>query len=166
MSRNPAVRARAFAAILRLAVAVTMAAVVAVPASALTVRGTVHTETPGATLTVRVWARERGGDRVGMGFDPSTTGRTDERGEFRVEGVRAGELDLVASAQGYRRTVLPVTVPEDGAVPVVTVAIARGLNLRGWVVDGGGQPIPGIWVFAQAADRELLGATVTVRLPM
>lgn len=109
---------------------------------------------------VSVWASEREGGRVGIGFDPTMTSRTDERGEFQIEGVHAGELELVASAQGYRRTVLPVTVPEDGVVPVVTVAIARGLELRGRVVDEGGQPVPGIRVSARAADWELLGATL------
>ena len=90
--------------------------------------------------------------------NPFSGGRLveDERGRFRVEGVRAGSADLYVSAPGYRTGVvrgLDVTAGET--TRGVVVSLERGHVVRGVVVDGDGEPVPGARVAANRGTDAL-----------
>ncbi|MGV8040661.1 MAG: carboxypeptidase regulatory-like domain-containing protein [Thermoanaerobaculaceae bacterium] len=87
-----------------------------------------------------------------------STARTDERGEFALEEVEPGEIVVAVRAKGYRHASQSVRVPAEGEVPAVTVAIHRGLELRGRVLDAEGQPAPGVQVAARQAEVDVASA--------
>jgi hypothetical protein len=66
---------------------------------------------------------------------------SDERGNFRVEGLAPGSYQLEARAPGHARTVLRnVRVPATGPM---TVALKAAGVIEGFVVDAQGQPATG-----------------------
>jgi hypothetical protein len=79
---------------------------------------------------------------------------SDERGNFRVEGIAAGNYMLEARAPGHARAVLrTVKVPDTG----LTVALQDAAVIEGFVLDGQGNPAPGVEV--QVSGRAPQAAT-------
>lgn len=87
-------------------------------------------------------------------------GRTDERGEFRLEDLEPTGLTLTVTAQGYQWQSQQVDMPQDGDPPPVLVALKKGLELRGRVLDASGQPAPGVQVSASAAETDMSTRTM------
>jgi protocatechuate 3,4-dioxygenase beta subunit len=66
---------------------------------------------------------------------------SNERGDFRLDGLAPGEYQLEASAPGHARTLRrSVRIPASGPL---TVALPRAATLEGFVVDAQGQPAAG-----------------------
>ncbi len=100
---------------------------------------------PAAGLTVRP-----AGELDASGFDPVT--RTDEAGRFRLTNLRAGHIQIKASAQdqGVARAELEL---EPGGSLEWSPQLATGHVLTG-VVSEAGAPLAGAQVSARRMDRE------------
>lgn len=98
-----------------------------------------------------------GGAGVQSSASGGANGRTDDAGEFRLEGLEPQEHSLTVRAQGYQAFSQQVRLPAEGELQPLTIAIKKGLELRGRAVDTSGQPIPGAQVSASAADAEISG---------
>ncbi|MCU0292783.1 MAG: carboxypeptidase regulatory-like domain-containing protein [Thermoanaerobaculaceae bacterium] len=107
-------------------------------------------------IAMRILERVSGG---GAGMQYSTqgaaNGRTDDSGEFRLEGLEPQEHSLTVRAQGYQAFSQQVRLPAEGELQPLTIAIKKGLELRGRVVDTSGQPIPGAQVNASSTDVDI-----------
>jgi hypothetical protein len=81
-------------------------------------------------------------------------------GRFRLEPLRAGSLELSVTAPGYLpfRTA-PIELEEGGEYRGLVVALERGLELGGRVVDGAGAPVPGARVVPLDGRGRPLGPT-------
>lgn len=99
--------------------------------------------------------RPTGSGGMIMASGRSARGRTDERGEFRLEDLEPATLTLTATAQGYQRQSQQVEMPQEGDPAPVLVALRKGLDLRGRVLDASGQPAAGIQVTASAAETDM-----------
>jgi Carboxypeptidase regulatory-like domain len=118
-----------------------------------------------ATVYLLGTADRRAGPSTGVVSSPQgvgTSGRTDERGEFRLEGLSPREYSLMVRAPRYQSYQQPVRVPAEGEEQPLTILLKRGLGLHGRVLDAGGQPAPGVQVSAQAAASD---AGPIVRMP-
>jgi hypothetical protein len=95
------------------------------------------------------------GARIAYSTQTGASGRTDGGGEFRLEGLSPREYDLMVRAQRYQTYQQQVRVPAEGEAQALTIAVKRGLELRGRVLDVAGQPAPGVQVSAQATGGEV-----------
>jgi hypothetical protein len=84
---------------------------------------------------------------------------TGKDGRFHID-LRAGEFGLRASADGYTAARLDVTVGDTNATEI-RIALRRGDELRGTVLDFNGKPAPGILITARADGERGLGRTAT-----
>jgi len=96
-----------------------------------------------------------GGTGIMYSTQSTANARSDEQGEFRLEGLEPGEYSLMVRALGYQATTQQVQLPADGELQPLTIAIKKGIEIRGRVVDASGQPLPGVQVNAQAGDTEI-----------
>lgn len=81
-----------------------------------------------------------------------TVGHADEEGQFRIDELAPGPLDLRVSAAGYRPRTLPgIEAPEEGGAPL-EVVLERGESLEGRVVDGRGKPVPDASVYLRREE--------------
>jgi hypothetical protein len=98
---------------------------------------------PITSFKVLARAQTGGGMMAGLGAETQSDEFEDENGEFFLEGLRAGEWDLFAGAEGYGRPDgTPVVLPlEDGAV--VELTLERGGIVNGRVLDPLGAPVAG-----------------------
>lgn len=90
-----------------------------------------------------------------MASGRSARGRTDERGEFRLEDLEPATLTLTATAQGYQRQSQQVEMPPEGDPAPVLVALRKGFELRGRVLEASGQPAAGVQVTASQAETDM-----------
>lgn len=91
-------------------------------------------------------------------FNPFSVGEVfdDPSGRFRLDSVRAGEVEFTVSAPGYSpRTVSGVEVVEGETKRGLIVTLRRGGVVRGVVTDGEGEPVAGATVMVLEADAEL-----------
>ncbi len=95
------------------------------------------------------------GAEIAYSTQIGASGRTDGGGEFRLEGLSPREYDLMVRAQRYQTYQQQVRVPAEGEAQALTIAVKRGLELRGRVLDVAGQPAPGVQVSAQATGGEV-----------
>lgn len=109
----------------------------------------------GAWVDASLASGQPGMGTAWMGSQGRSFARTDERGEFALEEVEPGEILVTVRAKGYRHASQSVRVPAEGEVPTVTVAMQRGLELRGRVLHAEGQPAPGVQVAAQQAEVDV-----------
>ncbi|MDB5290052.1 MAG: polymerase sigma factor, sigma-70 family, partial [Phycisphaerales bacterium] len=72
---------------------------------------------------------------------------TDAQGRFRLGGVEPGRRQLAAKADGYAPQLLDVVADKD--TRPVEFRLAKGVVLRGRVVDDRGQPVPDVYVNVQ-----------------
>ncbi|MEM9803207.1 MAG: sigma-70 family RNA polymerase sigma factor [Planctomycetota bacterium] len=88
-------------------------------------------------------ARRRWNDLPDSRFAVAT--RTDELGRYALDGVRRGAVWLTVDAgdAGFHQELLAERVE---ALARVDVVLERGAEIAGQVVDGDGQPVPGIVV--------------------
>ncbi|HVS18647.1 MAG TPA: carboxypeptidase-like regulatory domain-containing protein, partial [Planctomycetota bacterium] len=107
----------------------------------------------------RSGARVRASREVGalrdMDRTPVPTARTDERGEFVLDWVQPGEVEVRASdpddpSAGRARARLECVAGERNQVEL---ALDPEPSIRGRVVDGEGRPLEGWRVHARSADR-------------
>jgi protocatechuate 3,4-dioxygenase beta subunit len=80
----------------------------------------------------------------------SRTGQVDHRGEYRIEGLAAGEWNVVAT-KGSRDAHEKVTVAA-GAEAVLDLDLGKGLTLSGRIVQDG-KPVANATVFTERTDR-------------
>jgi protocatechuate 3,4-dioxygenase beta subunit len=81
-----------------------------------------------------------GGSGSGMTSSESG-GRTDAEGRFQLNELAAGPVDLIVSAEGYkRRTLNGIEAPEAGG-PELAISLEKGEALTGKVVDSHGEPV-------------------------
>ncbi|MCA9675126.1 MAG: carboxypeptidase regulatory-like domain-containing protein, partial [Myxococcales bacterium] len=124
----------------------------------LRVRGTVKDEAGQPIADAQVWARTVGGDpraaRAGAG---ETTGRD---GGFEVEGLRAGQLEISASAEGYVDAPEPTKLELTGDA-TVELTLASGGVVEGTVLDVDGHPVSGPVTVRARGDQ--WGARATAR---
>src|SRR5207247_41996 len=69
---------------------------------------------------------------------------TDGAGRFRVVGLPAGRLVVVASHPDFARGASEPFLTTPGTVSTVQVVLQRGATVRGRVVDERGQPLGGV----------------------
>jgi protocatechuate 3,4-dioxygenase beta subunit len=74
---------------------------------------------------------------------------TDAEGWFAVPDVPNAALSVAAAKPGFART--SITIPSGSAQPL-TLALARGAAISGFVHDEAGEPIPGASVMVERAD--------------
>ncbi len=75
-------------------------------------------------------------------------------GRFELTAPRSGVWRLVVSAPGFVSMQLPyVALVETRELASVTLPAAHQVRAR--VLDHGGRPVPGVWVWAEAADPRL-----------
>jgi protocatechuate 3,4-dioxygenase beta subunit len=77
--------------------------------------------------------------------------RTDDKGSFRVTGLPAGRLVVVATHPDFARGASEPMHVVAGAELRVTVVLSRGVELRGRVVDDRGDPIGGAELTGEGA---------------
>jgi protocatechuate 3,4-dioxygenase beta subunit len=75
-------------------------------------------------------------------------------GRFRIDGVDPGEYTLTLRADTYGTESSTLTVGENG-VSGLRVTLARGLTIRGRVVDAGGRPVGGVIVAGMAGEETM-----------
>lgn len=77
-------------------------------------------------------------------FGVTSVVRADDRGRFTLRGVAPGRRQLAARAPGFAPQLLDVTVAEPPAdAAPVEFRLAKGVALRGRVVDDRGEPVAG-----------------------
>jgi hypothetical protein len=76
------------------------------------------------------------------------TARTDDKGQYAIDGLPPGSHALRISAQGFVETSVKVDVVA-GKESRADVELSRGRQLRGRVVDAEGRPIAGASITAQ-----------------
>lgn len=108
-----------------------------------------------AVVAMSIVERASGGAGIMYSTQTSSRGQTDDGGEFRLEGLSPREYDLMVRAQRYQTYQQQVQVPVEGEPQPLTIAVKRGLELRGRVLDVAGQPAPGVQVSAQATGGEV-----------
>jgi hypothetical protein len=103
-----------------------------------------------------VLATAEGGD------SPGTTGVvSDAEGRFQIDGLEDGTYRVTASAPGYRiATVHPVAIGADAPAPL-ELRLVRGDALRGRVVDGRGQGLPGAMVLVAPSGSTHLATAIS-----
>ncbi len=115
---------------------------------------------PVADAAVRV---ARGGmlDSVVMaGLTGADLVRTGQRGEFRIDGLRAKRVRLLADADGYGPArSAPVALQAGSVVDGVVLQLAVGGRLRGTIVRGDGQPLASWQVRLTSSDGGSLQQT-------
>ncbi len=104
----------------------------------------------GARLAVT--DRRTGAEEWVMGLNA----RSDERGHFRIRGVRAGEYDVAAFAEGHALARRPVRIGGQGTYRVdFDLAAAGEVQIR--VVDGAGAPVESAQVRFLDAEGAAIG---------
>ncbi|MGH7152164.1 MAG: carboxypeptidase-like regulatory domain-containing protein, partial [Planctomycetota bacterium] len=102
---------------------------------------------PGALVRFH-WGRVRLGHHGERLSDHGSSGRTDDRGEFRLSpvlrGTEPGELDV--TAEGYLRRRQEFACPEPCSDPTISVWIERECRALGRVVCEDGRPVPEVYV--------------------
>ena len=127
---------------LRFAVAAALIVAGAGPATALTLRGRVYTEKPGARVTVVAWAQ---GDalRANPKLADAPLGTVQVAGgeAFALELPNAAPpLQIEATAAGHVGARFALTLPEEAELPTVWLPAGRELRVR---VTRDGKPEPG-----------------------
>ncbi len=104
---------------------------------------------PIASFRVLARTRSGGGMLAGLGAETEQDEFEDENGEFFLDGLRAGDWELFAAAEGFGRPEpAPVLLPlEEGAV--LELVLERAASVRGRVIDPFGQPVAGAEVGLQ-----------------
>jgi hypothetical protein len=111
-------------------------------------------ETDAPVAKASVWASPV---KAGPGGGQAITGPD---GRFSLD-VDPGQYRVRADAEEYAATAdVEVTVGESPAAEIRLV-LSRGSRLRGKVFDRQGRPAPGIWVMAQEAGDQRMGASAT-----
>ncbi|HNX48937.1 MAG TPA: carboxypeptidase-like regulatory domain-containing protein [Thermoanaerobaculaceae bacterium] len=103
----------------------------------------------GASVGVEVVLRFDNDESSDYADEPRVT---DADGAFRVEGVPPGESTLLVDAPGFVRYTQRIAVPEEGEPTPLTVALSRGLSVRGRVLDPEGRPAVGVVVYAASTE--------------
>ncbi len=78
---------------------------------------------------------------------------TDDEGRFVVDDLRPGHFQIRASASTYRALEVEAELPQDEAARPVTLPLAKGLEIRGRLVDGANAPVAGMAVTCRPADK-------------
>lgn len=101
-----------------------------------------------------VWASLKGASRGGVGAAAGADGR------FQLE-LEPGDYRVTARAEGYASQTVEISVGATGA-PDLRFPLARGLNLRGRLLDARGRGVGGLWVNAtsgEESDRHSVSGT-------
>lgn len=90
---------------------------------------------------------------------------TNANGEFKIQGLPAGTVDLVVKAGHYLEKTVPGVVVEEGAIHAnIEIALEQGQAVSGRVVDQAGAPVAAAEIvvrdFAQGL-KELRGSSVS-----
>ncbi len=106
--------------------------------------------------------------RLQSWMNPRFVSFHDEKGQFRLEGVEAGDNTVFAQAQGYGPGIQQVTGLLEGAtVSGVEFRLSAGGVLEGKVMDVAGQPVSGAQIHLSASvqtwQRDRGGAALTDR---
>ncbi len=119
----------------------------------------------GASVVAMSIVERASGAAAGIMYSSQATARggTDDRGEFRLEGLSPREYDFWVRAPHYQTYQQRVQLPADGEAQPLTIALKRGLVVRGRVLDAAGQPAPGVQVMGRAAAAAI-DATLGMRL--
>lgn len=106
------------------------------------------TPVEGATVGMTVVSRMTG---TGMSFSNDVRSvLTDAEGRFQLDEVPPGEHMLHVQAPGFRDRNDKVVVPEGEDPEPLALTLARGLSVRGRVLDPDGQPAVGVVVYADS----------------
>jgi hypothetical protein len=97
--------------------------------------------------------------RADLGRSIWRGGRTtsDDKGEFRIDGLVEGGYQLEAAAPGWRRAQLVVAVPPDEDPESMIIRLEKGLELRGRVETSSGDPAAGLEVDAVQTTSSFAG---------
>jgi uncharacterized GH25 family protein len=110
---------------------------------------------PIAVFKVLARTKSGGGLMAGLGAETQSDEFEDENGEFFLEGLRAGEWEFVAGAEGYGRAeFVPVTLPL-GEGETLELSLERGAVAKGRVLDPFGAPVAGAEVGLQRTLADL-----------
>ena len=108
-------------------------------------------------LTHRMYSRIAGGPEANANdpIEDASTTRTDATGRFTLSCLAGGESTLQLSAPAFAPTLAKI---DANAVPApVTITMDPGSVIRGRIVDEGGAPLPGAYVYGsswQAGGQE------------
>ena len=94
-------------------------------------------------------ARVRSGQSIAVGGPGLTDAVTDDKGEYAIDGIAAGERTIDFSKEGYLQKHKSVTVERSKEVRL-DVQLDRGRELRGRVTDKSGRGISGARVNAMS----------------
>ena len=128
-------------------------------AMALPVTGVV-TADGGAAIenaTVRVWAEDADAPPIPDALAGEV--QTDPRGRFAIADLPAGVYRVAIEAEGFvPHDIAELSVPKDGAVPTVRVALAPAVFIAGVVTDAAGEAAADAVVETQRAGGRALQA--------
>ena len=80
---------------------------------------------------------------MALGSNFSATVKSNDRGEFLLEGIHAGANVQLEAEAGEARTAAPVPAAADARDPVkLVISGANTVSLEGRVVDSAGKPVP------------------------
>lgn len=114
---------------------------------------------PGTVPKVPLFAPPIGAQ--GEPLVPQSGFMTDAAGRFRIEGVPAGRIEVVARHAGYAPSrSAPHPVAAGAQVGDLRIVLARGAILIGRLVDAGGQPVANVLVQLEI-EGEPARATLT-----
>ncbi|MFO0983341.1 MAG: carboxypeptidase-like regulatory domain-containing protein [Planctomycetota bacterium] len=94
----------------------------------------------GAKITARMHLREGSVPDV---FPHERTANTDERGEFRIEGLRPGMCSVTASTGSNAVSQDQITIVKGKPTDPIELRLQSGLKLEGTVRDSRGEPVAG-----------------------
>lgn len=88
----------------------------------------------------------RSGGGMVMRFTPALRGFTTDDGNFVLENVPPGPVQVVVSAPGFTTARVPTVTVEEGKTAEVEVALESGVRLAGHVSGPDGTPLSGVSV--------------------
>ncbi len=77
---------------------------------------------------------------------------TDDEGRFVIDDLRPGHFQVRATATSYRDLEVEAEIPEAETARPVTLPLAKGLEIRGRLVDAANAPVPGVAVTCRPVE--------------
>jgi len=81
--------------------------------------------------------------------------RTDDEGQFQLEGLPEGELELFVRSEDYGHTARETVVVQAGASIALDVVVREGPKIKGVLRDSEGEPLADLVVRARSEEGEV-----------